>query len=70
MVGSCPNTPTPPCSPLTDAEGAAVRVRLVDFAHSFRTNSSARDDNFLLGLTSLMQRMRRVQGEDLDIAFV
>ncbi|KAL6766388.1 hypothetical protein ACKKBG_A35830 [Auxenochlorella protothecoides x Auxenochlorella symbiontica] len=53
-----------------DAEGAAVRVRLVDFAHSFRTNSSARDDNFLLGLTSLMQRMRRVQGEDLDIAFV
>lgn len=58
-------TPLPPPAHLADAAGAKVRVRLVDFAHSFRPASPRRDDNFYRGLASLAQRLQHVQAADL-----
>jgi 1D-myo-inositol-tetrakisphosphate 5-kinase/inositol-polyphosphate multikinase len=45
----------------SDAGGAAVRVRLVDFAHTFQTDERGKgDDNFLAGLLSLTARLNGV----------
>lgn len=37
-----------------------VRVRLVDFAHTFQAEGGARDTNFLAGLRALLARLRAV----------
>jgi hypothetical protein len=42
-------------------EDARVRVRLVDFAHTFYdAHSGGRDTNFLAGLRALLARLRAV----------
>ena len=42
------------------ASEALVRVRLVDFAHTFRSERGARDRNFLAGLRALVGRLSAV----------
>lgn len=42
------------------AEDARVRVRLVDFAHTFTSDGGGRDANFLAGLRALLARLRAV----------
>jgi 1D-myo-inositol-tetrakisphosphate 5-kinase/inositol-polyphosphate multikinase len=44
--------------------GADVRVRLVDFAHTFHDEGAVRDDNFLAGLRSLVARLTGVASLD------
>ena len=39
---------------------AKVRVRLVDFAHTFQSEEAQRDANFLTGLRALLARLRGV----------
>jgi hypothetical protein len=42
-----------------------VRLRLVDFAHTFAASPPARDDNFLAGLDSLASRLEAVAKRDM-----
>lgn len=46
------------CPPLPPPR--QVRVRLVDFAHTFQCEDGSRDTNFLAGLRALLARLRGV----------
>lgn len=43
-----------------------VRVRMVDFAHTFQSEEPARDVNFLAGLRALLARLRAVVHSSLQ----
>lgn len=43
-----------------NADQAGVRVRMVDFAHTFQAEDGGRDTNFLAGLRALLARLRAV----------
>lgn len=53
-----------------DDRSARVRLRLVDFAHSFRSQDGARDENFLQGGLALLHRLRQVQGGSPDNPYI
>lgn len=55
---------------LVDDRTARVRLRLVDFAHSFRSKDGQTDKNFLDGGLALLHRLRHVQGVDPENPFV